>query len=181
MGTREKVQELMQAGERAAEIARTLGVSKATVSYHVNLLGLGSGPRTKHDWSAIREHYEAGNSAASTIRHFGLSTAVWYFSVDKGRITLRDRLVPLESLLVVGGARSCRGTLKRRLLEEGLLEYRCAADECSLTEWLGRPIALQLDHINGDPCDHRIENLRLLCPNCHSQTDTWGRKARTAA
>ena len=40
-------------------------------------------------------------------------------------------------------------------------------------EWNGKPITLQLDHIDGNNDDHRLENLRILCPNCHTQTDTW--------
>lgn len=52
------------------------------------------------------------------------------------------------------------------------MEYKCAC--CGNTgEWNGRPLVLQLDHINGDNCDNRLENLRFLCPNCHSQTDTF--------
>lgn len=68
--------------------------------------------------------------------------------------------------------------LKRRLLNEGLLEARCYGEGCAVLEtWLGTLLVLQLDHINGDRTDDRIENLRLLCPNCHSQTITWaGRK-----
>lgn len=45
-------------------------------------------------------------------------------------------------------------------------------------EWNGKPLTLQLDHINGDHSDNRLENLRILCPNCHSQTSTWGMKSR---
>jgi hypothetical protein len=52
-----------------------------------------------------------------------------------------------------------------------LLEYKC--DECLLNEWNGKPIILDLDHINGINNDHRKSNLRYLCPNCHSQTNTF--------
>lgn len=64
--------------------------------------------------------------------------------------------------------------LKKRILSEGILEEVCS--ECGNgPEWNSKPLTLQLDHINGDSRDHRLENLRLLCPNCHTQTDTWGR------
>ncbi len=53
------------------------------------------------------------------------------------------------------------------------MTYTC----CGNTgEWLGRPITLQIDHINGDWRDHRRENLRYLCPNCHALTETWCRQ-----
>ena len=61
--------------------------------------------------------------------------------------------------------------MKARLLNNELLEYKCSI--CNLVEWNGKAISLQLDHINGQRKDNRIENLRLLCPNCHSQTDTF--------
>lgn len=51
------------------------------------------------------------------------------------------------------------------------MEYKCAI--CGISEWLGNPLSLQLDHINGISNDHRLENLRLVCPNCHSQTETF--------
>ena len=59
--------------------------------------------------------------------------------------------------------------------QAGILQNRC--DWCGLTSWRGRPIAIQIDHINGvNGIDHRLENLRMLCPNCHSQTDTFAAK-----
>ena len=64
--------------------------------------------------------------------------------------------------------------MKARLIKEGYIEYKCAI--CGIKDWLGQPLSLQLDHINGINDDHRLENLRLLCPNCHSQTDTYAGK-----
>ena len=61
--------------------------------------------------------------------------------------------------------------LKNRIIKENILVYKCAI--CEITEHNNKPISLQLDHIDGNPNNHRLENLRLLCPNCHSQTDTW--------
>lgn len=61
--------------------------------------------------------------------------------------------------------------LKKRLIKEKVLEYKCAL--CGLFEWNKKEISLHLDHIDGDSHNHKLKNLRLLCPNCHSQTDTW--------
>lgn len=64
--------------------------------------------------------------------------------------------------------------LKRRLLTEGIKDNRC--EICGISEWNNKPINCELDHINGDRTDHRLTNLRILCPNCHSQTDTFRAK-----
>lgn len=62
--------------------------------------------------------------------------------------------------------------LKVRLIKEGYKQHRC--EICCGTEWMGKPIPISLDHINGDHHDNTITNLRILCPNCHAQTDTFG-------
>ena len=51
-------------------------------------------------------------------------------------------------------------------------ENKCSI--CGINEWLGKPLTLQVDHIDGDRSNNLLENLRLLCGNCHSQTETWG-------
>ena len=61
--------------------------------------------------------------------------------------------------------------LKVRLINEGYLEPKCAI--CERNFWIGESIPLQLDHINGNNDDNSLENLRLLCPNCHAQTPQY--------
>jgi len=64
--------------------------------------------------------------------------------------------------------------LKIRLLKEGYKENRC--DECGIEDWNGKPLTMELDHIDGDRTNHKEKNLRMICPNCHAQTETYRAK-----
>lgn len=86
---------------------------------------------------------------------------------------------PLEEILV-NGVRYQSYKLLKRLENENIKPHIC--ENCGLTEWMGKPISLELHHKNGDSLDNRLENLQVLCPNCHSQTDNYrGKKKKKSA
>ncbi len=107
------------------------------------------------------------------IRRLGLSTAHWK---PNHRKTTRRAMRPLSEILIENSNYGSSNDLKGRLLAASLLEYKCAT--CGINEWLGSNLRLHLDHTNGVNTDNRLNNLRLLCPNCHSQTPTYCRNRK---
>lgn len=96
-------------------------------------------------------------------------------SIFKGKsaVIKTDRLnnVKKEDILKEN-CKHQRTVLRRYVIKNNLIPYKCAI--CGCTEWQGKTLSLELDHINGINNDNRLENLRFLCPNCHSQTSTYG-------
>lgn len=96
-----------------------------------------------------------------------------YKTNQSGKGLLKSKVL-LEDI-ITNKVKFSTGQLKKRLLYDGILEYKCV--KCANEgEWMGEAISLELDHINGDNNDNRLENLRILCPNCHSQTPTFRNK-----
>jgi hypothetical protein len=120
-------------------------------------------------------------TVAATVARLKLDTSHWTGQgYLKGLSHNFSRKIPMEEILVEDSTFHNLTHLKSRLVKDGLLEKRCSI--CGLVEWLGKPISLVLDHINGVNNDHRRENLRFLCPNCNSQQETFaGRNKRLRA
>ena len=93
------------------------------------------------------------------------------FSYKRNTISNHHPKVETNSILVENSTYKDATKLKKRLIKEGIKENKCEC--CGITEWQGKPISLQIHHINGVHNDNRLENIQILCPNCHSQTDTY--------
>lgn len=166
---------LLRAGYAYNRIAEELSCSKATVAYHAKKIGVAPGFK-KYDWTEIQKYFDEGHSIRECMKKFGFSSCTWYGACADGKIVPRqDYRIPL-AVLMEENRRTSRTHLKDRLIQAGILLPRCS--RCGLTEWLGQSLSLELHHINGKNKDNRLENLQLLCPNCHSQTPTYsGRNA----
>lgn len=131
--------------------------------------------RRRYTWSDVQAFYDKAHTYRETAAVFGFCSAAWFKAIERGEIKNRAAVMPIAQLLA--SRKRNRTHIKLRLLKDGLLENRCQS--CGLSEWRGQPLSMHLDHINGVRNDNRLENLRMLCPNCHSQTPTYsGRNAR---
>lgn len=125
---------------------------------------------------------KGGNPATlkKLIKEYNLDES----QLDQNRLNLYSRnsiyasratTLPLEDILNNNIEKPYSSAkLLRRLVKEGYKDYKC--EICGLNEWQNKPITLQLNHINGDHFDNQLDNLQILCPNCHSQTDNFAGK-----
>ena len=157
-------------------------------------------PRRKYTPEILAEAAAQSRSVAQVLRFLGLresggshahiSRQLKRFGVDTGHFTgsahnrgVRGvyRMTPDQRLVQLpAGSRRIPGfRLRRALLSIGLPE---TCEKCGVgTTWMGHPLTLHVDHINGDFLDNRPRNLRFLCPNCHSQTATYAGARREPA
>lgn len=133
-------------------------VVKNCTTYADALIVLGRKPRGSN-YETIKKYIKKYNLDVS---HFdeGLSKIK---KSNRKRVKTED---VLNNVYYIGS-----DNLKKRLINENLKEYKC--EKCGNNEWNNQPIPLELHHINGNSYDNRLENLQLLCPNCHAQTNNY--------
>lgn len=122
-----------------------------------------TGGNYNHCWHRI-------NKLNIPINHFHLNRQGW----SKGKLLYSYIDENKDKIFCANSFYRHPSKLKKYLIEFNILEYKCEA--CGNTGiWMNKPLILEIDHINGIPNDNRLENLRILCLNCHSQTPTFRR------
>ncbi len=177
-------------GLSTRRIAERFNVSQTTVRYWLKKHELETNFDRRKSWddSKLTSAVAKAETLSDVLREFGMATGSGnYKSINKaiarlgidtshliGRGSGRGGNARTDAEVFCENSTYSRHGLLRRLLAKGVSE-ECAV--CGVGgEWQGKPLRLQVDHINGVNNDHRLENLRVMCPNCHSQTATWGGK-----
>lgn len=134
-----------------------------------------------NECTSIKEILDKLGVASKGANHTKLSKFLKESDYDtstlKGRHIKKynDKGIPKKWLseILVENSTGNSNKLRKRLIEYGVKKNQCENPKCGITEWCGEPITLELHHINGNHYDNRLENLVLLCPNCHSQTSNF--------
>ena len=148
--TRERVALLLKIGLGRLEIARLLGISKSTVSYHARRLGepMHEKATRRYDWAEVQRYYDEGHSISECQLRFGFARETWNAARRRGAVRSRPQALPIDELLVAGRQRSRSAREVPACSGSGLKENRC--EDCGLIAWRGQPLAMALHHVNGD-------------------------------
>jgi Zn finger protein HypA/HybF involved in hydrogenase expression len=173
------------------KLATIANVSFTTIRYWLKKYDLKSeGEReSKFDWSKekIKESIIHSKCKSDILKYLGVSLGTTHY--QKLDLLLKKYNIDTsnfeydykrghkftekydDELVFTKNSPLSNKNIKRRIIKNSLLDYECV--ECGITDsWNGKKITLQLDHIDGDNNNNKLENLRFLCPNCHSQTET---------
>ncbi len=186
----EAVGKLFNEGKSVSEIARLFGMNPSPMGRWMRSKGIYVAAKNRPEWTdvqlceAIKTNYtwvgvlrqlrdtSGGGSSRHTVKLYAnrLGFSTKHFTGRAPRSEVAYNRPSLSEVLVKDSSygRSC---LKKRLLSEGLLENIC--NLCGISSWRDKTLVMTIDHINGINNDHRLENLRMLCPNCNSQQPTF--------
>lgn len=169
-------------GETKRSIANRIGVAESTIGYYIKRFGLKN-HLDSHKKQQLLSAIDATNTMLAAAKYLGVPYRTFIeaakrfgiYEPNQGRRGIsrpsNGNGFPLQDILDGKHPQYQSNHLRRRLLQEGIFEHKCSC--CKLTEWNGQPIPIELDHIDGNKHNHQQDNLRLLCPNCHAQTDTY--------
>ncbi len=197
------LKKLLKDGKSIREISRITDYSYSGIRYNIDKYNLQvKESESKERWSEenLLKALEFSSNKSDVIRNLGLKIRSGNFQTLEKYLLLYniDTSLFFEKNMVdvvsnrkkkskekcfenyfIENSTTTRKVIRENVIKHNLVEYKCSGEGCSIENtWNGKPIVLQLDHINGINNDHRIENLRFLCPNCHSQTDTYSGKNR---
>ena len=150
--TDEQFREAVKNSLSIAQVAQALGIKAAGGNY-----------------TTIKNKIKELNLDTSHFTGQGWNTGTRYRQIRPTK--------SLDSILIEHSAYVNTYHLKERLIKEGVKENKC--EICGISTWMDKPLNMELHHINGDHTDLRIENLQMLCPNCHALTDNYRGKAKS--
>lgn len=192
------LQEKVEAGYSISKLSTEFKLAGTTIRYWLKKYELVTvGYIGKYEWKKEDIINAVANAGCKSdvLRNLNISTKSGNFqtlekhckklSIDLSHLQYRPNRSTSEleksneEVFVINSSYS-RKNLKKRIIKQNLIEYKCT--KCfNEGRWQGANLTLQLDHINGINDDNRLGNLRFLCPNCHSQTATFGSKNKKGA
>lgn len=188
--SRSRTEALCELGFSPKGSSTRLKLTHAIEKYQIDISHFGT---ERIDWTKLHEVAARSVTVSDILRGMGLFNRGNNFKTVKKKLIEQNidcshidfskkspgpnhALKTIEEIFCVD-SKVQRSTVRNRIIKEKLIPYECA--QCQNNgEWQQKPITLQLEHKNGISNDNRLINLEFLCPNCHSQTDTWGSKRR---
>lgn len=178
-----EIEVLLNEGKSWTEVAHILGCHPQTVAYHARKIKQGKVVRKQkpsksskeYNWEEIQTFYDEGNGYVKCKNKFKFSGNTWNAAIREQRIKLRTKK-EIFSLNFSRKHELCSHNIKLGLIKYGFKKNEC--EKCLLTQWNGLTIPIELHHIDGDRTNNKLDNLQILCPNCHAQTSNYGIRNR---